>query len=422
MTPALRRLAAIAVCLAAAGCSSQPPTTQRPPTSSPTVTPPPTATPTAAAPSTPGAPVTPPPPPPSASLTVDEVVFSNALDGWAVGTSCVGDQQCTLLVDSTTTGGARWGPATRVGSVKPDVSGNAWPATVHIRVQGSNIWVSGPGIYESHNGGRTWAHDYIAPVDAIEPGSSDAWAIGGCTTAQPQAACVLLTSRIGSDTWTRAPSQPPFHGAEGGASWQPVLERAPNGVAYIAASNTASAPEGVVMFGTRNDGRSWSSLTPPCAIGVVSVRSADGTTVWALCGGGGGAGSGPKAVYVSSDGGHTWQERANDTATPPVGTLSLGGYAISLATAGPRTGLVGSLRAGILRSTDGGRTWRDVGSSRTCLLQDNGVTELWFVSSSTGWALEQNDDGGPQCPLLVRTNDGGATWSPEGSPLGWTPF
>ncbi len=421
MGSARRTVAALAVCLAAAGCAS-PPTAQTPPTSPPTVTSSPAqSTRTAAAPPTPGPLVTPPPPAPSAHLTVDEVVFSNALDGWALGTRCVGDQQCTLLVDSTTSGGARWGPATTVGPVEPDASGNAWPATVHIRVQGSNIWVAGPGIYESHDAGRTWRHDYTAHVDAIEPGSSDAWAIGGCTTAQPNAPCVLLTSRIGSDSWTRAPSQPAFHGADGGATWQPVLERAPGGAAYIASTNTSS-PGSVVMFGTRDDGRSWSSLTPPCAIGVVGLRSADGTTVWALCGGGGGAGSGPKAVYVSSDGGHSWQERANDTTTPPVGTLSNGGYAISLATAGPRTGLIGSLRAGILRSTDGGRTWRDVGSSRTCLLQGNGVTELWFVSSSTGWALEENDDGGTECPLLVRTTDGGATWAPEGSPLGWTPF
>jgi hypothetical protein len=123
---------------------------------------------------------------------------------------------------------------------------------------------------------------------------------------------------------------------------------------------------------------------------------------------------------VSHDAGQSWQERANNLSTPPVGTISSGGYASSLALTEGGAALIGSLRDGVIRSADGGHTWSDVGSASTCLLIGNGVGELWFLASGVGWALEESDDGGPQCPLLVRTTDGGLTWSPEGSPLGWT--
>lgn len=363
-----------------------------------------------------------PSPTPSSTprIGVADVAFSHAAHGWAVGSACVDSTQtCTLLVDSTTDGGHSWGPPARIGQFSLISTGNAWPSGITIRFQGPNVWVSGPGIYESHDGGVTWAHTFTSPILALEPAGATAWAIGGCSTADPSASCVLFTSPFGSNTWSRAAVQPPFRGGSGGPTWAPVLERAPHGVAFLADGfpQTATLP---LLLVTLDDGRSWSRRSFPCAIGVVSLRSPDGTTVWALCGGGGGAGNGPKAVYVSHNAGQSWQERANNLSAPPFGTISSEGYASSLAVTGDGVGLIGSSRGGIVRSTDGGHTWRDVGSASTCLLIGNGVGELWFLSSGDGWALEENDDGGPQCPLLVRTTDGGLTWSPGGSPLGWT--
>ena len=158
----------------------------------------------------------------------------------------------------------------------------------------------------------------------------------------------------------------------------------------------------------------------PCTFGIAGLRSLDGMTVWLLCGGGGGAGTGPKAVYISSDGGVSWEERANDLSNPPVGSISEAGYASSLAVTGGGIALIGSLRAGIIRSVDGGRSWHDVGSNATCLLEGNGVDELWLLATGVGWALEENDDGSASCPLLIRTTNAGFTWSSEGAPLGWT--
>ena len=356
-------------------------------------------------------------------IAVDDVVFSDAAHGWAAGTSCVDSTQvCTMLVDSTASGGQSWSTALRIGQFVPTQSGNAYPSAITIRFQGPNVWVAGPGIYESHDSGSTWVHPFTSPILALEPAGPTAWAIGGCTTSDPSASCVLYTSTVGSDAWTPATTQPPFSGGTGGPTWRPILERAPHGVAFLASGAPPPAATQPVLLVTVDDGRSWARRRAPCTIGIVSLRSPDGTTVWALCGGGGGAGSGPKAVYMSSDAGRTWDERANNLSTPPVGVISAGGYASSLAVTRGGVGLIGSSRAGVIRSDDGGRTWRDVGAASTCLLDLNGVSELWFLSSGDGWALEENSDGGPQCPLLVRTTDGGLTWRAAGAPLGWSAF
>jgi hypothetical protein len=125
-------------------------------------------------------------------------------------------------------------------------------------------------------------------------------------------------------------------------------------------------------------------------------------------------------VYVSVDGGTSWEERANVVSDPPVGIISGAGYANGLALTDGGIALISSSRAGIIRSVDGGRIWSDAGTNATCLLQGNGVDELWLLTTGVGWALEENDDGGPQCPLLIRTTNAGLTWNSERAPLGWT--
>ncbi len=345
-----------------------------------------------------------------------DVAFSDAARGWAAGTACVDSTQtCTLLVDSTTDGGQSWGPPHRIGQFPVSAYGSAYPSLVKIRFIGSNVWVAGPGIYESHDSGATWMQTVYSPIVELEPAGTSAWAMGDCTSADPTVQCVLFTSPIGSNVWSRAAVQPPTAGGTGGPTGVPILERAPNMVDFLVSGSAQDANQTLLV--SRDDGGSWTQRALPCTLGVVSLRSPDGTTVWMLCGGG--AGSGPKAVYVSHDSGRTWHERAASVTSPPVGTISSAGYASSLAVT-LDVGLIGSLRAGVIRSADGGRTWREVGATDTCLTNGNGVNELWFLPSGDGWALEQGADGDPGCPLLVRTTDGGVTWRAAGAPLGWS--
>ncbi len=356
-------------------------------------------------------------------IGVSEVAFSDAVHGWAVGASCVDSTQtCTVLVDHTLNAGASWSTPAALGQYPEEGSPGGAPATpLSIRFLGANLWVSGPGIYESHDGGLLWKHVFNMPVEALEPADGTAWAIAGCSIPDPSATCVLVTSPVGSDLWTRAAVQPPIgiaaFSAQGWVSV--VLERAPNGVAFVTGGSAQPGSRPWVAI-TRDDGATWRKSLLPCTFGIAGLRSPDGTTVWVLCGGGGSAGNGPKAVYVSRNGGTTWEDRANNVSDPPVGIISGSGYANSLAVTAAGIALVSSSRAGIIRSVDGGRIWNNSGSNATCLLEGNGVTELWFLANGLGWALEENDDGGPGCPLLIRTTDAGLNWTAESAPLGWT--
>jgi hypothetical protein len=417
-----RSLGLVFVALAATACGSRLSDSLQPQATATSITVPSSCTEIAY-----GKPCSSPVPSPAAStlptLSVAEVAFSDSVHGWAVGSSCIDSAGiCTVLVDKTANAGVTWSAPIRLGEYPEEGSPGGGPATpLSIRFVGANLWVGGPGIYESHNGGLTWNRAFAAPVAALEPAGGTAWAIADCTVADPSTSCVLFTSPIGSDVWSRAVVQPPIIAAGyGGPEWSPVLlERAPHGVAFVVGGSPQPGSRPWVAI-TRNDGATWKKTQLPCTFGVAGLRSPDGTTVWLLCGGSGGAGTGPKAVYVSFDGGTTWEERADNVSKPTVGSISGSGYATSLAVTEGGVALISSARAGIIRSADGGHAWHDVGSNATCLLQGNGVDELWFLANGVGWALEENDDGGPQCPLLVRTSNAGLTWTSDSAPLGWT--
>ena len=418
----LRALGLVVVVIGAVGCGSQLTGALKP-----KVTATPVVTPSGCPQAVYGKPCFTPGPSPTPSsiplIGVSDVAFSDSQHGWAVGSSCVDSTQtCTLLADNTSNAGASWSRPISFGKFPEETLAGVWaPATLSIRYVGANMWVSGPGIYESHDRGLIWKRVFSSPVFELEPAGGTAWAIAGCAAADPSSSCVLLTSPIGSDVWSRSPVQPPIGAAASSASGWPLvfLERAPHGVAFVTGGSPQPGVQPWVAI-TRDDGATWRKSRLPCTFGIAGLRSPDGMTVWLLCGSAAGAGSGPKAVYVSLNGGRSWEERANNLSNPPVGSISWGGYASSLAVTDGGIELISSLRAGIIRSVDGGRSWHDVGSSATCLLEDNGVTELWLLATGIGWALEENDDGGPQCPLLIRTTNAGLTWTSERAPLGWT--
>jgi photosystem II stability/assembly factor-like uncharacterized protein len=66
-----------------------------------------------------------------------------------------------------------------------------------------------------------------------------------------------------------------------------------------------------------------------------------------------------------------------------------------------------SMCSGVLHTTDGGNHWRHIGGLNARIAQigeakQPGVTEIRFADDSLGWAF---------APELVRTRDGGHTWS-----------
>ncbi len=340
--------------------------------------------------------------------SVAEVAFATRSLGWAVGLRCRGSGasgSCATLESSTADGGKTWSGAVVVA--QPHYSEDSLPR-VHVRFRGLDGWVFGPGIYGTHNGGRTWRLQDDRPTLSLETAGTSVWAVTGCIRAQlcqPR----LIESTAGSDHWVDAPGQPPIL-----PSNDAFLERSGSATTFLVAlTGPKTFSLSTHLFVTRNSGASWTSLTSPCQE-LRQLRSLDSVVVWALCTSQPGAGSQPKSVYVSQDGGRSWALRAQTWYPAAVGSLSIEGYATTLIVTSSSAALIGSERGGVSISSDQGRTWSAPDADVVGGTAGLGVEQLWFVDPSFGWALGGLGSGGP---TLWATSDGGHQWKPSGHPL-----
>ncbi len=87
-------------------------------------------------------PVPAPTPSSASTIEVSDITFSDAMAGWAVGTSCVDNTQtCTVIVDKTSNAGATWSRPISLGQFQNEGSPGGWsPLSVNIRFVGANIW------------------------------------------------------------------------------------------------------------------------------------------------------------------------------------------------------------------------------------------------------------------------------------------
>jgi photosystem II stability/assembly factor-like uncharacterized protein len=362
-----------------------------------------------------GKPCLPPAPSPTPTPLVrvtalSSVAFSDPVHGWALGSDCF--EQCAIEVATTMNGGVFWQAPQIVGTVSAPPAGDFAAVGADIRFVGQNGWIFGPGIFQTHDSGRSWHRTVEAPIDSLEPYADTVWAIQGCNAAP----CTprLLVSQPDSDTWRVAVPQPTFGIEAPGQPGVPgtVLERASGGVAFVSKGSQGGQQ---ALYVSRDIGRSWQSLSAPCT-GIVSVRSIDGQHVWALC-------SVPcctqnyvKGLYVSSDGGQHWRRQAATDPTP-AGSIPFMGSAEALVVTSPSVGLFGGFgEAGIWRSTDVGITWQPVFND-VCFGGGNAVAQLWFVNALNGWAVSGTSVDA-SCPSLLRTVNAGITWAAIPSPFG----
>jgi photosystem II stability/assembly factor-like uncharacterized protein len=324
----------------------------------------------------------------------------------ALATSPHYDQNGTALAATlgngilrTTDFGQSWQTA-NFGLQSPEVLALSWHTGETVSAATSG------GLFRSPNAGRAWR----ALPTTIEMGFSAV-----ATTPDGE---VLAAPDTG----------PPLRSSHDLSQWSP-LEGVPDDVRCSAMLSPgvgrtllATAEHGLLL--SRDDGCVWSAVAPRTVLSLV----ADGLRVYA------GTDTG---VMRSDDGGETWTDLTMaplhdlhrlllvDGAPLVVGTHSppvIGdrdGWAVLTATPHPATGLfvapsdvlLVSTPDGLHRSNDQGASWDSVVEGTAGC-----VTQMTFVEGGRAWAGVTPD------MTLLRSRDGGQTWSELAAPFGVAPL
>ncbi len=239
------------------------------------------------------------------SLQLADLQLLTPAVGWAVGSRCAGAPgHCTGAVLATSDGGATWSALPAPPS-----------ALVGLQfVSTSQGWVWGPdGAWATADGGRTWSPlsvpaGGVSFLDFVDAAHGWMGAFGGGCGLQGCGAAVYATS-------------------DGGRVWRNVAVNA--GPGPVPPGARANLPWVVFRTG-----------------GGLSASDA-----WLFA-------SDPGAVYVTADGGSTWNRTILKGGASGVAFQGTSGWvATEGCIPGPCTGPHANDAADLYRSADGGRTW-----------------------------------------------------------------
>jgi photosystem II stability/assembly factor-like uncharacterized protein len=292
----------------------------------------------------------------------------------------------------STNGGVSWEP------VFDDQDAASIGAIAVCPAEPSIVWVGtgegnprnsagvGRGIYKSLDGGRTWKKtgldktEHIARI-VLHP-------------RDPQVAYVAATG----PTWSESGERGVFRTTDGGRTWKRLL--------YVDASTGAADL----------------AMAPDNPHRLLAAMWQHRRWPWFFRSGGAGSG-----IYASSDGGDTWKKLTPKEGLPE-GELGRCGVAFASCRPNVAYALVEAERSALLRSDDGGTTWRTVNqqaniSGRPFYYADLRVNPRNenIVYSLQTW-LRVSEDGGKTFRSLARWgqshSDYHAMWiDPDGERL-----
>jgi photosystem II stability/assembly factor-like uncharacterized protein/putative cell wall-binding protein len=334
--------------------------------------------------------------------TLTSVAFTDASHGWAVGSGG------TIL--NTNDGGVTWTP-------QDSGTGNALLSVAFT--DASHGWAVGAGQYGAYSlsmlhttdGGATWNSQVsgttknLSAVDFSD--ASHGWAVGDGGT-------VVRTT-------------------DSGATWNSQASGTTNdlfALDFTDASHGWAVGDGGVILRTGDGGGSWTPLTSGTTMPLYSVHFVDGNNGWAV----GGQYQNTSVILHTTNGGTTWvpqtsgaQKRLRDVCFVDTNTgwavgdggvilhTTNGGttwttqisgtqYSIySVAFTDANNGFVAGVY-GIRGTRNGGTTWGARNSGTGSL------SAVAFTDASHGWAVGGDYD---TPAAIVRTEDGGNTWSPQ---------
>ena len=318
----------------------------------------------------------------SGRTTVIDVALSNPTLVY-VGTASGG-------VWKSTSGAVMWTPVFddqpvhSIGSLaifQPD------PSIVWVGTGEGNLRNSasiGNGVYRTRDGGKTWTHlglDRTEHIPRIVP--------------HPDNADVAYACAVGQE-WGENPERGVFRTKDGGKTWDKVLyvdEKTGCGELTMDPSNPRKLFAGMWQF------RRWP---------------------WYMRSGGPSSG-----MYVTVDGGDTWK-RLQEEDGLPKGDLGRMGIAISRSNPDIVYALIEAEKSALVRSDDGGRTWKTVNDSpnvapRPFYFADIRVDPAWPNRVySLDYGVRLSEDGGKTFSLLKASRfvhgDNHALWIDPNDP------
>lgn len=349
---------------------------------------------------------------PVGNESIQEVDFATANEGFAV----VGDGYNTGTLWRTTDAGIHWQKLGTPGQPLSVSFGNANTGWVGL-ANGS--------IYETKDGGTDWTR--VLHPNVQYPGRPMVYAVSG------NASWAMIIGQSGMSQT----SYSVFH-TKDGVHWNPVLGISTAGAgpapddATKAQKGPGSSPGPMVALSANN--AVVTGVCEACAMGTAQVSSTqNGGSTWTTYPTIPNGMSAPMSMsFVSltdgwvldstytqgtfllhtTNGGKSWTEDYPMVHPHPVEGLSFLNTSV-----GYGLGVPGDANA-VLKSTDGGHSWRVVGSlpsTQTLKLFNIQGSSIDFVTESLGYAVGL--DG-----IVYETHDGGRTWTMLNLPSTNDPF
>ena len=360
----------------------------------------------------------------SANEQLTLVAFATPNSGIGVFTRTTATT-CTDMAGPTSNGGTTFGPLTAVTSW--NCNDSFGPTSVAFGANG-NGFLYGPGLFTTHDGGRTWTRSVQrAAVLAIDIVGTSVWMLeSACSPSSASLRCQLdlRTSSNGGRNWrslatpSRAIAPREFRAVANGqtflvrvSSRRAILESAPQG---------GSRNLGRTSFWiTADGGARWSRRVVSCAmprdlnVMSISIAAGRGASLYAVCATEASAGEELKSVLRSTNGGRSWKVMA-DCITPSRRSCSSpvlnAGYVGAVVAAPTNSLFISGDRTALLVSRDGGARWQlaspeigNTGSSTQAPI---------FFSAQRGVILEPFANYG-NTSTLWETADGGVEWTPR---------
>lgn len=174
-----------------------------------------------------------------------------------------------------------------------------------------------------------------------------------------------------------------------------------NAVAFLSATRVVAVGNGCTVLLSINGGTSWSDVSPAGPVDNLNDVAFNGANGVAVGDGG--------LILYSANSGDSWTEVSVPTRTLPLFAVAYNGNTVVAVGEAKNTGAPATRYFTAVRSVDGGANWVEVpkASFLTAASEQN-LNDVAFVDATTLVAV--GDRQGPD-PTVLRSTDGGATWS-----------